>query len=462
MSTPPLELGALTVHDVVLSMKPPGGSWSTVAPASDPAGTIAVDTATISWGSPSPRDHAEPGSIRFALLVNGTHLDEELLTYDTEFTIGATITRFGFWQGDLLNDPRYDNKPIIPLARGWITSWKKGKPRPDGRLVYQIHAIDVLGRAAATKLAASPWPASHTDAQRRDAINAASPSGPLLAPTALPTSEALDVDNATALDIIQRHAPAIGSRVTEQPAGINYIAPSNRTPQYENNELYFTVYSTAALALPASCVEDSGREMDRGSVISDVAVNAYWGNETERRTITFRDPTVAYSSSRYSSDSDTRLIAVGGASSEPAVRTWAQALIRESKTPAIRLPRAQVLVHKPQFSNVGNVGLNMFRLGLRDNILVRIDNGPADLEPLQYVTGGTLTINRRRLRLSVEMAPARLYGLRPLRFSDLPTGATTRPRYAQTWRPNIIGTATKTRWRDTSLVNFAPWPQAIF
>lgn len=444
-----------------ISMKPPGGAWTTVATTLAGSNAVAVGDVEITWGQPTPRDQPDPGKIAFTLLVPDNSPAETLLAYDTEVLIEAELDTYyqasngiGAWTQKIEYYPTYNT--WWPLGRGWLTSWTRTTHRrPDGRRAYNITCIDIIGRAAATHLAATPWPNTHTPAQRVAAINAASPSGPLLDPTALNiTTEAYDVDNATALDVLGRHCP-INILLVETATGIVPLTRPNRNPRYTGNELQFSVAGGVnAITVQADMIEDTGREMDRTSVISEVSVNAYWGTETSRREQTWRAPTAAYSSSRHNVDTDQRL---DPTNLQPKVATWANGIIKESRTARRRLPaghRIRLGLERP------NNSLTMlFLLGQRArNLMLKIQGAPPDLDPLQYITGGTLTIHNNTLRLALDTNPAALFGMRPLRYSDLPR-TSLRPRIKGT--AQTLATLTwKTRITETSAVSFAPWPNA--
>lgn len=442
---------SVRLRNAIIRMRPPGGAWHTIATSIAGTSAVAVGAVTISWGQPTPRDHPAPGSITFTLLVPDGSLDEAILAYDTEVIIEAELDvwdgAWGPWRQYILDVGWIYTRP---LARGWLTRWTRGnRRRHDGRRAYSVTCLDVLGRAAATKLAAAPWPASHDPAQRVAAINAASPAGPLLAPGSYVTSEAYDVDNAAALDVIHRHCP-IAFAACETVTGITTYRRPNKNPRYAGQELQFSALGGVGLVpVQADMIEDTGREMDRTSVVSDVGVTAYWASETQRRTVTYRDPSAAYSSSRYTVDTDERII------NSAEVASWANALISESRTAVRRIPPGHRVRLGLERVNAGLADL--FVLGPRSTArILDIIDAPPDLDALQYVQGGTLTIAGLDMRLVLDTSPARLFGTRTMRYADLPRDA-RRPRIRGT--NQVLGPLTwKTRISETHAVSFAPWP----
>lgn len=442
----------LKATKIVLRMRPPGKAWRTVATTTAGADAVAIGDAVIAWTRPTPRDHPEPGRLAFTLLVPDGALDQSLLAYDTEFTISARLRTYSAsgWGADVqVQNGVVDFDPLHLIGRGWVTSWRRGaNRRHDGRRAYAVEGIDIFGRAAATRLAAAPWPKYQTVAQRIAAINAASPSGQLLDPATLQvTREAFDVDSATGLDVIKRHCP-ISWTLVETGAGISFASRPNRNARYDGQELKFSLAGNLLVTeVPAKLVEDTGRQVDRGSVVSDVAVTAYWGTETARRQVTWRDTSAGYSSSRVTVDTDERI------TDSTRIETWARQLMAESKGAPRRLPSPhRVIVEVPERYRLDY----LVRLPWRSHPhLLRIVDAPEDIDELQYVTGGSLTISGTKLKLAVETFPARLFGARSIRYSDLPRTA-NRPRIKQTW--TVIGpTQTKTRIGD-AYASFAPWP----
>lgn len=444
---------SLRAGTVRLRMRPPGTStWTTVATSLATGRAVAVDDVKIGWGQPTPRDHPDPGTIAFTLLVDDdTGIDAQLLAYDTEVIIDA------IFEHDLAGWVHV-NYPLAPtfdtLARGWVTTWDRGRLRPDGRRPYRINAIDILGRAAATRLAATPWPSTHTAAQRVAAINAASVAGPLLATDASVTTADYDVDNAPALDVIRRHA-RLSTLTTETLAGITTVSRFTRRLQTTTAEtITFPLARSDALPVPASIVEDSGRAMSRTSVVSEVAVTAYWAINAARSTRTYKDGGGSYSSSRYAADTDETILTPAPAYpfsiiSPADVAMWASQLIKESAGAATQLPPARVLVDRPESSATLR---DLFVLGRRHPQAIRLTGGPTDLDRIHYVTGGELTIRGRRITLSITTAPGRTSGLRSLRFADL-SSATNRPRI----KPSTDALGFPIRIADL-YATVAPWP----
>ena len=453
---------SIRLRTASIRMRPPGGSWRAVATSIATAKAIAVGDVTISWGQPTPRDHPEPGSIAFTLLVPDGALDEELLAYDTEVIIEGQFdvwTASGWQQWRQLDlDPPGWNPVIAPLARGWLTRWtRSSRLRDDGRRSYSISCIDVLGRAAATRLAASPWPSGGTSEQRVAAINASSPSGPLLEAGSYVTGEAYDVDSAPALDVIRRHCP-IAYSTGERIGGIQTWRRPNVNARYTDGEIWFTGLGGITLnPVQADMVEDTGREMDRTNVVSDVSVTAYWELETQRRTVTWRDPAVAYSSSKHSVDTDERITNNPYTGDQiTATATWAKALIAESRTAARRLRAGHRI--RLGLERIDDDCGDLFLLGPRAAArILDITDAPDDLDHFQYVTGGTLTIHGLDMTLTLDTFPARLFGVRPMRYIDLPRDS-RRPRIRGTERTGITGFKRKTRLSDLHAISFAPWP----
>lgn len=437
---------------VTVELRAPGSStWTTLTNDVD-AGVLPVNEVAISWGKPTPRDHPEPGAIGLELLVDDANLDA--LAYDTEVRVWARLEHYVDLVGWL--PTRYIAPLDHLLARGWVTYWERGRRRrEDGRYLYRLDAIDVLGRAAATNLGAAPWPAQ-TSPDRLAAINAASKAGDLLDPATSSwlAGRARDVDNAGALDVIRQEA-ALGTYCGEAADGIAGRLQARRYPLYLGatgaEELQFTwVWPFTVIDVPADILEDTGRRLDRGSVLSEVAVTCYRdvSPSAEPSTVTYRDGSPgSYSSSRYTVTTDHTY------SNEAGLEAWADALVAGTQErPAVRIPAGRLLLLEDQVDGLEY----MVRLESRGDIFVRIVDAPDDLEALHYVTAGALTIRRLDLELVVELAPARLHGVRPMRFSDLPTDSTT-PRLVGTlWGP--AGYEHATRISHTDPITTAIWP----
>lgn len=439
------------LRTLTLRMRPPGGDWHTVATSLAGDHAVAVGDVTISWGQPTPRDQPEPGAIAFTLLVPDGALDEALLAYDTEIRIEATLNHWtGAWTRWPADEPRI-------LTRGWLTRWTRDtRRRLDGRRTYKITCIDILGRAAATNLAAAPWPANQTMQQRVAAINSASPSGPLVALGSYVTVQPFDVDNAAALDVISRHA-GIADVMVESATGITIERRPNQPALYDGGLHFFFGTGLGIIPVQADMIEDLGREMDRSSVVSEIGITAYWGTEPDRREVTYRNASAGYSSSRYSIDTDERIgVGVNGVDQAVRVAAWAQQLIAESLTPRRRLPAGHRL--RLGLERVNDNLLNLFLIFQRGRSqILRIEDPPDDLDALQYVQGGTLTVTGLNMHLTITTAPAGLFGVRAMRYADLPRDS-RRPRIRGTATTNEGTTYRKTRISDTSVVSIAAWP----
>ena len=432
-------MNTIQANTVTLRLRPPGSTtWTTLAnDHTDPTRALPIDTVEISWSSPGPRDHPDPATLDLDILIAPDSPEVALLARDTDVELTAGVT--------IINAAGNAQAAGGTLFRGWIDSWIR-TTHHDGRHRYRLSIIDALGRAAAINLASSPWPAS-TQLARIDAINAASPIGPLLARASLPGRVGpRDVDNASALSVIQDTAylgqRAEPGRTIDHDGLIGLYWPPVSAPSYFDGELWMSPYMYL-VTLPADLLEDTGRAMNRTGALNQASAEYFpTPAAVDTTTTTHRIPGSSYSTSSWSIGTDTVPVVAD-------VERWLTAIVHESNTAAHPLLQPGRLILDTPVA----VPAIWYLLdhNTRNRAILKLRYAPGDIDTLQAVTAGTLTINGLTLTLTLTLTPARLFGVRPLRFSDLPLDA-TRPRLKIA---NPLSDS-RVRFSDTSTATIPP------
>lgn len=353
---------------------------------------LPVETMRIAWSKPTPRDHMEPTTIEFTLLVPEGSPDLAFIAYDAPIEITATI-----------NVPDRATPYTFRLAAGRVTSWRRDLRRPDGRHPYHITATDIIGRLATSSISDTPWP-EQTAGDRLARISAITKSGPFTysGPTAGTTVGPRDVDNRTALDMAQHCCP-VGRHIT--PGAYPYNTDiSIAYPAMAHPE------TTQPLQIPAALVEDTGRAMDRTGIVTEYAVTAHFTHLTDNpNTITYysiRNITIPTSRATLSTDAKTTHSAAG---------SWTREVMNAA-TPAVALPDSPRIYAREEYV-IPSVD-QLFDTRHRHTETIWIQDAPADADPLHYIVGQEITIHGLDLQLRLTLAPGATYGLRRLTFWD--------------------------------------------
>ncbi|NHB85206.1 hypothetical protein G7085_12810 [Tessaracoccus sp. HDW20] len=129
-------------------------------------------------------------------------IDEALLDYDATVKVEVQLA---------------PGRPWVQILFGWVSSITR-TTRSDGRHVYALTLMDILGRAAATKIGMQPRPAELAET-RMKAINTASRPAPRRPTAARGQCAPRDVDNFVALDLI-RDTVQLGFNAVEGRDGL--------------------------------------------------------------------------------------------------------------------------------------------------------------------------------------------------------------------------------------------------
>ncbi|MFT3877420.1 MAG: hypothetical protein QM708_13505 [Propioniciclava sp.] len=395
-----LTLGTLTIN-------------TTSADAAHEGTLTAVESLTVDWARPSLRGHEEPGTLTLTL----RHPRPGLIALGDRIAAWCTPTA------------------TAPLSLGawWVESctWAQA---PSGAWIYEVTATNAIGRASGVRLAASPWPSGWVRlADRIASINAASPFTLVAHDTSADTAVLLgrDVDSADALDIIQRTAMSYGRFAVAGPHSIALARPAAthvRMPRYEppRPPAVLVDRGRPPAPLPASRVENSGRELSRRGLVTAVKVSYHLldldSGDTTEEARSWRSPAAHLPPAALAFDTDLLVETSAADPLDPATvhlgapGSIAAGIAAEGTTPRPLLAPARCAV------GLGGLPLtDLIEIGHRASAILTLDGAPADLERLVHIAASTIHIARGRLALSVTLAPAATAGVRPLRWTDFPT-----------------------------------------
>ena len=441
-------------YTLTVTVTPPGGApvvLNTTDPATAETGAVlsAVDALAVSWGASSGRDHPDPGSI--ALRIR--HAAPDAIAYES--LIEAQL--------------QVDGRPAVLVARGWASVLTQHQRRRlDGTTLWltDVQAVDVLGLAAAVRLASLPWPAEGLTS-RLPRINTASPV-PLVAtmpadardaPSPSAALRSRDVDNADALEIIRITASS-GAPVTigterawlpgfahEGPAGVTVDGLAGITLAWLPVQ-FVPVRHRPPVTLPAAAVERTAATTSRASVLDQVGVSLT-PRLTDAAGVRDLDPAdaIVRPAVRRQRSTSAHTITTdhwaGVATEEETLtvddipapnRRWALALIAEAATP-VPIPDAATI--DLELLPAATVEL-LTGIGSRGNVVTAIDPPTPPVDQYQRVLGGRLTYRHGRPALVVDTEPAQLAGARPMRWSDWPKagyGPLDPPRFSDLRTP---------------------------
>lgn len=391
---------------VRIRCRPPGATAWTVL--TDPGSPVTIIAPTvIEWGRASGQSHADPGQVTLQARAAAGH-DETWCQWDTEVEIHVEID--GAW---------------ILVGRCWIvTVTRSSITAATGAKLwgYQLVCQDIVGRAASTRLAADPWP-SQSALARAAAVNTASQAGPLASftnggyPSSASTVAPRDVDNLPAIDVLRRTiALTLGMRAHELPDGVGAHAGVGNVmifdPGVYGTGIIITTTGRQAVQAPATAIEDTGRQWDRGTRLDSITVsypvNGPDGWQEVTETINSGDRRGSSSELRLVTDHTSAFLVAN-------LRTLLAVLLTEGATSAARLPgspRIRVDLLPPATL------VELIQIGRRGSAVVEILDPALDLDDVQTVLAGRLTLDERGLDLALTLAPARLDGVRPLRWDD--------------------------------------------
>jgi hypothetical protein len=388
-----------------LTLRPPGGAAVTIntddrddAIAGD---TSAIRAATVTWGRSSVRDHQNAGRVTVVLRA------AELLAvpFDSELSLSLSL----------------NGRPAVLVAHGWVESMTYTGPDTRGRWEHSITCATIVGRAAATTITGQTWP-NQFIGDRLTAIQAAAPIQ-LLDPAALLPAQGpqapLTIDSDNALDLIQRAYASLPTLVVEGATGLIHGGGLGRGITYpfvygsgDVTPGYLSAVTTPIpLPIAAAAVGAAPRQVDRSTMLTGV-------------TVTTKDATGAQITTRYAnagvstSSADTAITTDAILTlASSALRRQILHLLAENTTPTPVLS-GQVPILLDQLDPATVEAL--IAIPGRMSAVLAIDGGPVDLEPLQAIRDATLTIADGRLTLDAGLEPARLAGVRPVRWSDFP------------------------------------------
>ena len=393
-------------------VRPPGvGSWTSLpVTLGAPSRALTVGPVSVSWSRSTPRAHPDSGTITLSLICPPGGVDESRLVYDTAMRLEVQLA---------------PDRPWKQLVFGWIQSYTRSL-RHDGTYMYALTLMDVIGRAGATMIGMAPRPQETREA-RCNAINAASPVGPLIIPTTRGGNVlARDVDNQPALTLI-RDTAGFSAQATEALDGMMEF--TGRVPGWqlvvkETGGLWHAWrYTTPVWTVPARAIEDGPRVMDRTASISQVTLRYGKFNPSgpaTEETTTYKLAVGSFSSSALSLSTDMIRI------DEDSLKSWAEAIIRESSQPVLRLESVRIVLDRLPI----DVAEGLIGIGTRDAAVIDIPDVPADLVNTVIMTAGTVTLDGRELQLrDVILTPGTVFGIRPLATSDLPHIVSTPPNF---------------------------------
>lgn len=412
----------LDLQLLLMEMRPPGETeWTELTnDASDPERAWTINAVHIAWQRTSPRDHLEPGEYSIDILMHPDSIDASILEYDTEVQLTAYVI-----------DPEPPQHRWPKLLHGWVTSWTRGLPRADGRCIYRLGIIDPVGRAAAITIGDEPWP--HEPASHRfDRLNTLSPSGPILTRYVSGNVGPRDVDNVALLDVARATCPPGDIIGIDEHETSKLAAQPSASLQYQTQ---------TAVKLPASIIEDTGRQLDRSATLTEIGITAHWNvddlEDKATKTI-YGSNRRGYTSSRWSIDTDQTYLFDD---TRNLTLAWAKRTIDESSEPAVYLPGSPRILLNRNVA-VGNI-CNLLHAGTRYNSAIEIIDPPSDLDAIHLVIGGSIAVKGMKLKLSLTLVPAGVFGVRRVRWKDVnratSPGLAQRTRYDKWqggWLPN--------------------------
>lgn len=399
---------ALTLTTVADDGQVTVSNLNTTRQPSETITSAVVDELAISWSRPHPLGHMEPSTLTLTMI--GHKLPQPIST-KTRLKI---VTSVGGQR--------------VTLGTWWVTAVDEAKT-PNRLTRWQFTCEDIIGRAAATKVGDSPYPygslADRLQRINRTATKFGLPSGLVSAPAKLATDTriyARDVDHLPLLEIIEKTCPLLivthpaedgqKIRLLDRPG---YTVDVGHKQQWDGKlippRITQTNGETEILRLDASQVEAVPTTLDRASTIDAIKITyplmAGVNERGEDTTETYRQPKPTFGG-ELSITSDEQKIP------QVTATEWTyKALLAENQTPIELSTQQQTLIDltPAQLACATDIARRTRWLG-------NIENLP-DGEPIQLPIAQTIRIKRGKLRTAVKMFPARLAGVRPMRFDDI-------------------------------------------
>ena len=381
---------------VTITAQEPGKTTKTLAATSDGIGKgpTPVDELVIEYGRPSPRDHADPGRISLTLAQDAT-LPPLALALDTKLTITATLDGY-----------------TVTLAICWVTGWTRDVD-DSGVAWYSITADDVLGRAAGTMIADTPWPAQGARTRlarvntlaREPLVNVNAFTDASLAPR--------DVDRVSVLDVVESSC-WLYYQVHPGPTGLT--AATNGGLQLSYGALTPRRFdgTRGVVEVPTDAVVDNGYRIWRGGRLTHVLIDAP-DSAFERATTVW-----SWTLPGFSSVHQVTTDCVYWRGNVPGIDAYYNGLLSATRDAVVELEPTELLVDRLEASALAQLLDHQTRL---TTVLHLVGENTAGLEPPAFVTAGTITVHGRDLLdLDVELTPAAADGIISARFRDFRTG----------------------------------------
>jgi|GEM_PF-5283798 len=370
----------------------------------------AVESVTVAWSRPHGLGLLQAGSASITLTVG----DDQLawITWDAIVDVSIPIGS--------------GSNPDIALVYGWVTGWTRDR-LPGGLWRVKLTVEDVVARAAAAVAGDTPWPLEAANTRIMH-INQASPVGGLVQigpyPSGYASAAARDVDSRSVLDLIERTCAPTWTTTYTNRGGLVAIVPMPGTAIAWPRLVYGVQVAASAapsgpapVALDASQVEDVPRALSRSSMVNRVAWTHTHGYVPDGQSATvYEDTTETWHGDLDRSASSIALPGGDITYMDPdTMAAFCGRVIAENATPAESLDGDITLVNLTAAQMDG-----LFDTNSRGTVTMFIIDAPDDVDPIQRVIGGAVTIERGRLKAAVRLQPARLSGLRPARFTDAP------------------------------------------
>lgn len=400
-----------------LTITSPAGAVTTIATSLDPAdpdqiaaalaGPTAIEAATVTYGPPTALADDDAGQLALTILYD----QPDAFRFESLIVLTVAI----------------DDQPARIVGRGWIDSvtWTK---RGD-TYRYRIGGVNIIGRAAATKITVGKLPAQDAT-DRQAAITAGSPiplwSATVPAIVGVPMAP-VDASNTTALDLVRRFLAQAGigfadACSTEAEDGITIRSRlAGNTLQHAWTDGGWNYDAAAgelvATEVPANRITDAPRSLSRQGMLTQVTISytpvtgGTYGAETQ---LIVHAPGGAPASSTAELTIATDLPLATGSSLTPI--GWPEAIMADNAAPTPCLDTVTILTHLLDAATVAA----LIGIPQRSGAVLHVTGAPADVDEWQRVSRATLTIAAGRISLAPELEPARWSGGRPIRFSDFP------------------------------------------
>lgn len=380
-----------------------GVSYGTLDPGDRLAAPTAWSPARIRWGYEDTLDDPEPSSLnlrvtipdaatppRYGDLIRITTRPQ--LRYDDD-SIRTTLAPLVVFLGNVDGATRRRVNLAPPRA-----------PRVDG-WAFDLTASGSFAAVQRTMLADVPWPQEllserlpRLQALLADRFTVQVISGPDY------YLRARDVDNFPALEAIRRAIAPRGRFLTETTHTPGVFATSLRLTSVlrpgDDGQAYITD-SNLIRAVPAAIFADQDRALDVQTIINSGAIT-YWTNAdggTERTYAETNAESVdTYGQSQYRTTSD------GFQPNDAMQQTITRLLAaRAAETWRLAEPLELVLENVPATVDLINLAPYLISPSEAGSGLFRITDPPPDIDPLQRIIGGELTLHGDHTKQAVSI-----------------------------------------------------------